>query len=265
MKPYIIITLFFFPFIAFSCSKKDLPSEDHAVINSADSGAIRQYPGDVFDLTNWKLTLPVDTEHNGSPDEIKQPELASYSNNQFFFLNQTKDAVVFKAHTGGETTKGSNYPRSELREMSDNGTKPANWSSVEGRHILFIDQKVTRLPTVRKHIVIGQIHDASRYVIFFRLEDSKLLISVNQGDKIVLEPMYKLGTRFNVMFEVANGETKCFYNGKMVYEHQERFEGAYFKAGAYVQSSCKGEKKVAGESCDSYGEVEIFNAWVKHE
>jgi hypothetical protein len=97
------------------------------------------------------------------------------------------------------------------------------------------------------------------------LEESKLLISVNKGAKIVLDANYVLGTRFNVMFDVADGETKCFYNGNLVYVHKEKFEGAYFKAGAYVQSSCKGDKKVAGEPCDSYGSVEIFNTWVKHE
>jgi hypothetical protein len=84
-----------------------------------------QYPSSILHLRNWKLTLPIDTEHNGSPDEIKQPELETYSS-QFLCLNARKDAVVFKAFTGGETTKGSNYPRSELREMSADGKQPAS-------------------------------------------------------------------------------------------------------------------------------------------
>ncbi len=258
-----MLGLFLCPLIALSCSKAGRP-DLVATDKPADSLPIIQYPSNVLQLKNWKLTLPVDTEHNGSPDEIKQPELESYSS-QYFYLNPAKDAVVFKAFTGGETTKGSNYPRTELREMSADGKQPASWSSVSGRHILYIDQKVTHLPDVRKHIVIGQIHDASRYTIFFRLEDSKLIISVNKGERIILDANYVLGTRFNVMFDVANGKTKCFYNGNLVYVHEEIFEGAYFKAGAYVQSSCKGDKKVVGEPCDSYGSVEIFETWVKHE
>lgn len=261
MKIQLIFISLFIPLIVFSCDKQNSAQDQHP---AADSVANKRYPSDILHLKNWKLTLPVDTEHNGSPDEIKQPELESYTS-QFFSLNARKDAVVFKAFTGGETTKGSNYPRSELREMSADGRQPASWSSVSGRHILYIDQKVTHLPDVRKHIVIGQIHDASRYTIFFRLEGSKLLISVNKGEKIVLDANYVLGTRFSVMFDVADGQTKCFYNGKLVYLHKEKFEGAYFKVGAYVQSSCKGDKKVIGESCDSYGAVEVFNTWVKHE
>lgn len=264
MKFKFLSILFLFPFIVIGCSKSNAIPEGPGDEANIDSSGIIQYPAQVIDLKNWKLTLPVNTEHNGNPDEIKQPELNTYKD-QFFTLNSAKNAIVFKAFTGGYTTSGSNYPRSELREMTNNGKSSASWSSSVGKHTLYIDQKVTHLPDVKKHIVIGQIHDASRYVIFFRLEDSKLLVSVNGGQKIILDANYKLGTRFNVMFEVADGKTKCFYNGKLMHTHQEKFEGAYFKAGAYVQSSCKGDKKVEGESCNAYGEVEIFNTWVKHE
>ncbi len=223
------------------------------------------YPARVLNLTNWKLTLPVNTEHSGDPDEIKQPELNTYTSDDYFHLNAAKNAVVFRANTGGATTSGSNFPRSELREMLNNGKTSAAWSSSEGTHTLFIDQRVTHLPDVRKHIVIGQIHDADKYVIFFRLEDHKLLISVNGGDRVTLDNNYMLGTRFNVKFEVSGDKTKCYYNGDLKYTFEGHFAGAYFKAGAYVQSSCKGAKKVEGELCSAYGEVEIFDVWTKHE
>lgn len=219
--------------------------------------------GQILNLQDWKLTLPVNTEHNGDPDEIKQPELSTYSDDQYFFVNKKKDAVTFRANVGGETTKGSNFARSELREMA--GTEKAGWSSSKGKHTLFIEQRVTHLPDVRKHMVIGQIHDATKYVIFFRLEDTKLLVSVNGGQRVVLDADYTLGKRFSVKFVVENDETQCFYNDELKYTFSGSFSDAYFKAGAYVQSSCKGKKKVEGESCDAYGEVEIYDLWVKHE
>ncbi|MDQ0641281.1 hypothetical protein QF042_004846 [Pedobacter sp. W3I1] len=222
-------------------------------------------PGEVLNLENWKLTLPVNTAHNGNPDEIKQPELNHYSDQNYFFLNKNKDAVSFKATVGGETTSGSNFSRSELREMLNDGKTPAAWSSSEGKHSLTIDQRVVHLPEVRKHIVIGQIHDADKYVIFFRLEGSKLLISANGADRVTLDANYILGTRFTVKFVVANNKTACYYNDELKYTFEGSYSNAYFKAGAYVQSSCKGNKKVEGESCDAYGEVEIFNLQVKHE
>ncbi len=82
---------------------------------SGSGGSSAVYPSDVLDLANWHLTLPVDTSHAGSPDEIDQPELDTYSNASFFFLNTLKTGVTFRAYTNGATTSGSGYPRSELR------------------------------------------------------------------------------------------------------------------------------------------------------
>jgi len=222
-------------------------------------------PGKVFDLTNWKLTLPINTGNKANPDEIKQPLLNTYTNPDYFFTNKTNNAITLRANCGGFTTSGSNFPRSELREMVDNGTKSASWSSTTGTHTLFIDQRVTHLPDVRKHIVIGQIHDADKYLIFFRLENDQLLVSVNGGDRDVLDEHYILGTRFNIKLVVKDNTTQVYYNGALKYSYKMNFSGAYFKAGAYVQSSCQGDKKTPGELCSAYGEVELYNVWVKHE
>ena len=67
-------------------------------------------PGENFDLSRWKITLPDQTEPsetdlvNGfeSPDE--------------FYTDPTTGAMVFKCPNNAETG-GSTYPRSELREM----------------------------------------------------------------------------------------------------------------------------------------------------
>jgi hypothetical protein len=231
----------------------------------AGGGMSAKFPSDLLNLTDWKLTLPVDTAHAGSPDEIKQPELTGYVNEPYFHMNAKGDAVVFRAHTGGDTTNNSGYPRSELREMKDNGATNASWSSSSGTHTMFIDQKITHLPVVKPHIVVGQIHDSSDDVIVFRLEGKKLFIDLNGNDGPVLTDAYELGTRFTVQFEVSNDQVKCSYNGELKYTYPKTFSGAYFKAGAYVQSSCQGDKKVTGESCDAYGEVEIYDVEVTHQ
>ncbi|ATB28376.1 polysaccharide lyase family 7 protein [Melittangium boletus] len=219
------------------------------------------FPSDVLELDNWKITLPIGDEE--SPDEISQPALDTYSHSTYFHLNSTKDGVVFRAHAGGVTTSGSGYPRSELREMK--GSAKAAWSSSSGKHTLFIDQKITHLPDVKKHIVVGQIHDDSDDVIVFRLEGSKLFIDLNGADGPTLTSNYVLGTRFTVKFEVSNNVVKCYYNGVWKFDYPATFSGAYFKAGAYVQSSCTGEKKVPNESCAAYGENVIYDLKVTHQ
>jgi len=253
-------------FSTLACSEKTIqPQQNNVKTKKPSVAETNKLPAQVLDLTNWKLTLPINSDATINPDEIKQPQLNTYTNADYFFTNKSNDAVTFKANAGGATTSGSNFPRSELREMVENGKKPAAWSSAEGTHTLFIDQRITHLPDVRKHMVVGQIHDADKYVIFFRIEDKKLLVSVNGGARETLDDNYVLGTRFSVKMVVSNNKVKCYYNEVLKYTFDINFTGGYFKAGAYVQSSCQGAKKTEGESCNAFGAVEIYNVWVKHE
>src|SRR5689334_2747063 len=130
-----------------------------------------QVPGQLLDLTNWKLTLP--TGREGKPEEIEEPALSSFTNN-FFRLNDGRDGVVFTANAGGVTTSGSSYPRSELREMS--GPELASWSNTTGTHTLRLREAVTQLPKVKPHVVAAQIHDAEDDVIEVRVEGEHLLV-----------------------------------------------------------------------------------------
>jgi hypothetical protein len=86
-------------------------------------------PSQVLDLTNWKVTLPVDSKGaSGSscdPSEISQPALAGFTD-QWFKVTPNGQAVVFRANIEGCTTSGSSYPRSELREMTSNGSTEAS-------------------------------------------------------------------------------------------------------------------------------------------
>ncbi len=224
-------------------------------------------PANILNLTNWKITLPIDgSDSDADADEIKQPQLATYSINPYFMNNSTNTGVQFRAHTGGATTSGSNYPRSELREMTNNGTTNASWSSGSGTHTMEIDEAITHLPVVKPHIVAGQIHDASDDVIVFRLEGQKLFIDINGTDGPTLNSAYVLGTRFKVKFIVSGNQTKCYYNDVLKYTLSKSYSGAYFKAGAYTQSSCKsGQNPGPSESCSAYGEVVIYNVTVTHQ
>lgn len=223
------------------------------------------YPANLLDLTNWKLNIPLDNNKDGQSDEIKQPGLATYSVDPWFRNNEANTGVAFRANCGGVTTSGSGYPRSELREMVNNGKKGASWSSDSGTHIMEIEQAITHLPNVKPHIVAGQIHDAEDDAIVFRLEGKKLFIDHDGADGAVLTKNYELGARFKVKFEVSGGQVKSYYNDTLVETYPVHFTGAYFKAGAYVQSNCQGRRKVTGESCDAYGEVVIYKVTVMHQ
>lgn len=221
------------------------------------------YPASILNLTNWKETLP--TGSAGSPTEIKQPTLATYTNDPYFKINTTCNGVQFRAPVNGVTTSGSSYPRSELREMTSSGTANASWSTTAGTHTMIIDQAITAVPKTKKHVVAGQIHDSADDVIVIRLEYPKLFIDINGTDGPVLDPSYTLGKRFTVKFVASGGQIKIYYNGNTspAYTLSKSGSGMYFKAGAYTQSNCT--RELATDCVSSnYGEVNIYNVTVSH-
>lgn len=260
----ILIKGFFIILIAFLFSFVSLRSYGQETATPAVSPAEISYPSQVFDLTNWKLTLP--TGNSESPTEILQPDLATYVNNPWFMLTADKTAVRFRAPVNGVTTSGSGYPRSELREMKNSGKDKASWSSTSGTHTMFIDQAITAVPQVKKHVVAGQIHDKSDDIIVIRLELPNLYVNVDGKNKYKLDSNYTLGKRFTVKFEVEKGKTKIYYNGssKPVYTLSKLYSGAYFKAGTYTQSNCTRELFLFCND-DNFGEVAIYNLNVTHD
>ncbi len=217
-------------------------------------------PSRVLNLTNWKLTLPVETSHAGNPDEIRQPELDGFADTNYFRVNGAGNGVVFVAPCGGATTSGSGYPRSELREMMNTGTANASWSTTSGTHTMEIRQAITHLPVVKPHVVAGQIHDANDDVIVFRLEGAKLFIDENGSNGPVLTSSYQLGDVFTVKFVARNSGVECFYNGQYIYTYPVSASGCYFKAGCYTQSNTS-----RGDAPTAYGEVVIHGLSITHQ
>lgn len=216
-------------------------------------------PDSLLNLMNWKLTLPINTDHSGNPDEIKWPELETFTSPPFFQLNSQKNGIVFQAPVGGTTTAHSNYPRSELREMSDGGAQEASWSSTSGSHTMLIREAVTHLPDAKPEVVAGQIHDVSSDILMVRLERQNLFIQSDGQNISTLDPSYVLGTPFTIELRVGDGHIKVFYNGKQKIDYRKSGDGYYFKAGCYTQSNAS-----KGDSADAYGEVVIYDLKVTH-
>jgi len=172
--------------------------------------------------------------------------------------------VQFRAPTNGVTTSGSGYPRSELREMKDSGKSNASWSTSSGTHTMIIDEAITAVPKTKKHVVAGQIHDASDDVIVIRLEFPKLFVDINGETGPTLDSNYVLGKRFTVKFVASGGKVKVYYNNSSsaAYTLSKSASGCYFKAGAYTQSNCDKESSC---SSSNYGEVNIYSLEVTHK
>lgn len=229
---------------------------------------VTTYPARVLPLTNWKVTLPIAFADNPKePLEISQPELATYQANPWFTTTPDEKGVIFRAPVNGITTNNSGYPRSELREMTLNGTEDAYWSSKEGRHTLYIEQAITAVPKGKPEVVAGQAHGDDDDLLAIRLDYPKLYLARNKKNLATLDEHYVLGKRFSISFVASDGMFRTFYNGSdtPVYTLDKEVDKAYFKAGVYTQSNCETEE--APELCtsDNYGEVVIYRIQVGHE
>lgn len=184
----------------------------------------------MLDLTPWKLTLPIGSK--GSPTEIRQPTLDEFRDSRFFYINGAGDAVSFDCPGDGVTTKNSQNPRTELREMNADGSDEAAWNAGSGTSTLIIQQRILLAP---HPVVTGQVHDADDDVCVFRYDGGTLYAT--DGDNPTATPIgaYSLGTSFEAKFVAAGGVIQMYYNGSHVV-NRGAGKGCYFKAGCYNQS-----------------------------
>jgi hypothetical protein len=226
-------------------------------------------PSQVLNLTNWKITLPVSSSGGSGSSgcqaaEVDQPQLGSYTS-QWFKVVGGGDGVVFRANIEGCTTSGSGYPRSELREETDNGMQDASWSTTSGTAAMTLTEAVTHLPVVKPQTTFAQIHNASDDV--FEAEatgngDGTATLNVNHNGGVwgVLDSSYVLGTRFTLKIVASGGYIDVYYNGVQKVHEASSASGCYFKAGDYTQSNIvKGH-----DSPGAYGEVVIYALNVQH-
>jgi poly(beta-D-mannuronate) lyase len=73
-------------------------------------------PGDVFDLSEWKIQLPFDKNKDKKPDEVDVKKIKKYSHPDFFYLDEN-NGMVFVSPNKALTTKNTSNARSELRQM----------------------------------------------------------------------------------------------------------------------------------------------------
>jgi hypothetical protein len=207
---------------------------------------MRLRPAQVVDLRQWKIGLPTTAE-------INNPKLESYSDPSF----QAVQAVQFTVHCGDKAQPGSNYPRSELREMNADGSN-ASWSSTSGTHTMELTQRITHLPVVKPSLICGQIHNAD-YLILVQLTGKTLAVRYVDDVAGVLDEDYQLGTSFDMKVVAANGYVDVYYNGVLKVHQEMAKTGCYFKAGCYLQSST-----ATGDVATAYGQVEISDLTISH-
>jgi hypothetical protein len=209
-------------------------------------------PSGNFNLSNWKITLPVDQGGSLSGTAVEVQNLSGYKNSKYFYTG-SDGAMVFYAPVNGATTKGSSYARSELREM--NGSEKAAWDLSKGGFMsatLEVDAAPNR-DGVGGRLVVGQIHGQDDELVRLYWENGAVYFvndqagSSNSETKFTLKdstgatPDVSLNERFSYTINAKGSilEVDVYADGK-VYESSTKINSVwqsdtfYFKAGAYL-------------------------------
>jgi hypothetical protein len=209
-------------------------------------------PSGNFNLSNWKITLPVDQKGTISGTAVEVQNLSGYQNSKYFYTG-SDGAMVFYAPVNGATTKGSSYARSELREM--NGTERAAWNLSKGGFMsatLEVDAAPNR-EGVGGKLVVGQIHGQDDELVRLYWENGTVYFvndragSGNSETKFTLKdakgaaPNISLNEKFSYTINAKGSslEVDVYADGK-VYESSTKINSVwqsdtfYFKAGAYL-------------------------------
>jgi arylsulfatase A-like enzyme len=207
-------------------------------------------PSANFDLSHWKLTLPAGASEisKGKAVEISAAQLTTGYQSKYFH-GDVKGAMVFWCPAQGATTEGTQFPRSELREMLDPNNPAINWRS-SGTHTLKAQCRITQLPSYPK-IVIGQIHSYSgKSKPLVKLQyykgriEALVKLSPTKGeDRKLTFPGVELNSDISWQLELQDGVLSVTVNGMTQQENivQNDADWAnqtfYFKAGAYPQDN----------------------------
>jgi hypothetical protein len=142
---YKIVFGILFSFVSFNCSDSvNEDFEEEIIVIEEEEEEEEQEETIEFaniDFSNWKVTLPVDENNNGSPDEYQPSQLINFGYQTLtpvmpFMYDDIEDSsLVFYTYPDVSTTNSS-YSRTELRELINPDNARENWTLIAGGEMI---------------------------------------------------------------------------------------------------------------------------------
>ncbi len=99
-------------------------------------------PASNFDLTDWSISLPIDSNKDGVADNVPENYLASGLTIKPLFYTADDGGMVFLAPIDGpKTSKNTKYTRTELREMLRKGNARIKTKGITQNNWVFSSAK----------------------------------------------------------------------------------------------------------------------------
>ena len=240
--------------------------------------------GDVESILGdfWKITVPVDEDGNATSRSCSEYDCRNNDAADLYGLNdvaansdyseyfyESNGWVVFRAFCGGATTENSQYPRTELRGLDEDGDD--SYFSMNNHQELEVTVKVLEVPIERPEVNMVQIHgpDNEPLRVEYNTGDIGLHLTVNENDDDHEDIMdYEIGDRLKVWVKVDDGHlwlelTNLDKSGsRSTYETDYDIDDAtgYWKVGCYLQGSTSYCDVKSGDSfCKNGGESDDYD------
>jgi hypothetical protein len=220
-------------------------------------------PGGNFDLSHWKLQLPIGKK--GDPTTISSSSLngcSGYKNYSYFFTESGDGALVMKvpgspASSGCVTTAHSEHCRTELAEAS-------SWDPKSSANKLSVTLSVPKPDNSKYGTCIGQIHiddsvSTKPVAQLYYSTKGVLTMGVEKtrsgGDQVPnTVGNVPVGTKFSYTISYENNILSVSINGgaaKQLSTYNLDAPKSYFKAGNYNQGN-------------DASDVHLFSISIKH-
>ncbi|MDC3312410.1 polysaccharide lyase family 7 protein [Flavobacteriaceae bacterium] len=127
-------------FIVFfiGCSENEEADDENVIVIEEEEEEEEETSIEYADInfSNWKVTLPVDENNNGGPDEYQPSQLVNFGYQTleavipYMYDDTSDESIVFYTYPDVSTTNSS-YSRTELRELINPNNARENWTLLE--------------------------------------------------------------------------------------------------------------------------------------
>ena len=134
--------LLLFGAVVIGCSSSDevTPDTEPEEIDVVEENPDPVVPTPIYaniDFSYWKVTLPVDENNNGSPDEYQPSQLINNGYRTLeavkpYMYDDTSDGSIVFYTFPDVSTANSSFSRTELRELINPNNSKENWTLTEG-------------------------------------------------------------------------------------------------------------------------------------
>jgi len=120
------------------CSENEEADDENVIVIEEEEEEEEETSIEYADInfSNWKVTLPVDENNNGGPDEYQPSQLVNFGYQTleavipYMYDDTSDESIVFYTYPDVSTTNSS-YSRTELRELINPNNARENWTLLE--------------------------------------------------------------------------------------------------------------------------------------